>query len=102
MNFESLDRARTDIETEGRAKVITDLKGRILGAHFLGANAGDLIHEAQILKTLNIKISKIKSVIHVYPSFADITRKLGKADYLERVNRSKIVKFLKWLFIPKK
>ena len=39
-SFEKLDRAITDGETKGEAKVFAGSSGRILGASILGAHAG--------------------------------------------------------------
>ena len=43
--FEEIDRARAEGETEGFAKILTDPKGRLLGAAIVGAHAGELIAE---------------------------------------------------------
>jgi pyruvate/2-oxoglutarate dehydrogenase complex dihydrolipoamide dehydrogenase (E3) component len=44
--FDEIDRARAEGETEGFAKLVTDPKGRILGAAIVGPHAGELIAEA--------------------------------------------------------
>ncbi len=43
--FEEIDRAHADGETEGFAKLLTDPKGRLLGAAIVGPHAGELIAE---------------------------------------------------------
>jgi pyruvate/2-oxoglutarate dehydrogenase complex dihydrolipoamide dehydrogenase (E3) component len=88
------DRAITE-NTPGFAKYIINKKGYLLGAHILGKNAGELIHEAQLLRTFKIPLYKIQTVIHAYPTFSDITRQAGKTAYLERIQNNPIVKLAK-------
>ena len=43
--FDDIDRARAEGETEGLAKIVTDPKGKLLGAAIVGPHAGELIAE---------------------------------------------------------
>src|SRR6266498_2035511 len=49
--FEDVDRARTDGSTEGFAKLVTDPRGKLLGAAIVGAHAGELIAEYTLALT---------------------------------------------------
>jgi pyruvate/2-oxoglutarate dehydrogenase complex dihydrolipoamide dehydrogenase (E3) component len=69
------DRAVTDLEENGFAKVICDKKGNILGAHIVGTNAGELIHEYTIAKTNKLNIGKLSSAIHIYPTLAQVVKR---------------------------
>jgi dihydrolipoamide dehydrogenase len=80
--YSANDRAITDQEEEGMAKIICDRKGRILGAHIVGANAGELIHEYILAKSFNLRISKLAAPIHVYPTLAQIVKRTGEQYYL--------------------
>ncbi len=95
-NFNSLERSITDHTEDGIAKFILTKKGFLLGAHILGHNAGELLHEAQILKTLKIKFSKIQSVIHSYPTYSDITRQSGKKAYIDELQNNFLIKIIKF------
>lgn len=95
-NFKSLERAITDNIEFGIGKFILTKKGFLLGAHILGHNAGELLHEAQILKTLKIKFSKIQSVIHSYPTYSDITRQTGKKVYIDELQNNFLIKIIKF------
>ena len=66
--YADTDRGKTDGEEFGVAKFVCDNRYRLLGAHILGPRAGELIHEAQILKTFGMPFYKLDSVIHVYPT----------------------------------
>jgi len=77
--FADLDRARTDNTSEGLAKIITTPKGRLLGAAIVGANAGELIHEYVLAIAKGMKASDLSSVIHIYPTLAQINRRVADA-----------------------
>lgn len=92
--YKSLDRAITEVERVGLAKFVTLKSGKILGAHILGAHAGDIIHEAQILRTMGRKLYEIQQVIHAYPTYADITRQAGKRAYIDHIRDNFFVKLI--------
>jgi len=76
------DRAVTDMEKEGFAKVICDRKGYILGAHIAGAEAGEILHEYVLAKSLKLKLKKLSSVIHAYPTLSQVVKSSADAYYL--------------------
>ncbi len=86
--YGSNDRAVTDEEREGLAKVICDSKGYILGAHIVGANAGELIHEFVLAKTAKLKIGQVSSTIHIYPTLAQINKRAADQVYTEMLSSS--------------
>ncbi|MDO8489508.1 MAG: FAD-dependent oxidoreductase [Candidatus Omnitrophota bacterium] len=88
------DRAVTDIEEKGLAKVITDKKGYILGAHIVGANAGEIIHEYVLAKAGKLKIGNLSSAIHIYPTLAQVVKRSADQYYIEMMNAA----WLKGLF----
>jgi pyruvate/2-oxoglutarate dehydrogenase complex dihydrolipoamide dehydrogenase (E3) component len=92
------DRGRTDGEEFGMAKFICDRSQRLLGAHILGARAGELIHEAQIVKTLGVPFYKLDSVIHVYPTFSDVVKQPAKLCHIDKLQGSLFVRAARRLF----
>jgi dihydrolipoamide dehydrogenase len=80
------DRAVTDLEEKGLAKVITDKKGVILGAHIVGANAGEIIHEYVLAKSSNLKIGNLSSAIHIYPTLAQVVKHSADQYYIDMMN----------------
>jgi pyruvate/2-oxoglutarate dehydrogenase complex dihydrolipoamide dehydrogenase (E3) component len=92
--YKNTDRGRTDLAEFGRAKFICDKRGRLLGAHILGERAGELIHEAQLLRHLNLSFTKIASMIHVYPTFTDVVRQPAKLLYVDRLRNNPVLKLL--------
>jgi pyruvate/2-oxoglutarate dehydrogenase complex dihydrolipoamide dehydrogenase (E3) component len=90
--YGSIDRARTDNTEFGMAKFIVDRRGMLLGAHILGARAGELIHEAQLLRHLRRPFTDIASMIHIYPTYSDVVRQPAKYYYVERLRNNPFVK----------
>ncbi|MEM1279447.1 MAG: NAD(P)/FAD-dependent oxidoreductase [Cyanobacteria bacterium P01_H01_bin.152] len=74
-NFDHVDRALAEGAGIGFAKFITRKNGEILGAHIVGPAAGELIHEAVIAMSYKLKVGALKSIIHVYPTLAEINSK---------------------------
>lgn len=90
-----VDRAKTDLADKGLSKFICDRKGRLLGIHILGHGAAELMHEAQLAKSLGIPFSKIASVIHAYPSYSDAVRQPAKRCYVDNLQNKFFLRLLK-------
>ncbi len=80
--YDQNDRAVTDLEEKGLAKVICDSKGNILGAHIVGASAGEIIHEYVLAKSAKLKIKKLSSAIHIYPTLSQIVKRSADQYYM--------------------
>ena len=72
--FAELDRARTEGETEGFAKLVTDRQGHLLGAAIVGAEAGELIAECVLAIGRKMNVDDISCAIHAYPTRSEIAR----------------------------
>jgi pyruvate/2-oxoglutarate dehydrogenase complex dihydrolipoamide dehydrogenase (E3) component len=76
--YTAVDRAVITRRPEGLIKVITTSKpllghaggGGIVGAHILGAGAGELIHEVVIGMHLNAFSGRLAQAIHAYPAMS--------------------------------
>ncbi|MFT7235064.1 MAG: pyruvate/2-oxoglutarate dehydrogenase complex dihydrolipoamide dehydrogenase (E3) component [Methylophagaceae bacterium] len=75
--FAEIDRAITDDDTTGMAKVITSPRGKILGACIVGPNAGELIAEYSLAMSAGLSVSALSKTIHLYPSLAQINRRVA-------------------------
>ena len=93
--YKSVDRAKTDLATNGLAKVVCNNKGKILGIHILGHAAAELMHEVQLAKSMGFPFSKIASVIHAYPSYSDAIRQPAKRCYIDKLENNFFVKLLR-------
>jgi hypothetical protein len=63
VTLDHVDRFITDRNTEGIVKVITDRKGKILGAHAAGNGAGDWMQQAVFAKRFGHKLSYMSLVV---------------------------------------
>jgi len=71
-NFSANGRARTSGETEGFVKIIRDAKyGEILGAHIVGADATEMIHEIVVARTNEFTAEEIAHSIHAHPTLSE-------------------------------
>ena len=77
--FQDMDRAKADGTTEGFAKIITTAKGKLLGAAIVGPHAGELIHEYVLAIAKGMSAADLSSVIHIYPTLAQINRRVADA-----------------------
>jgi len=66
-----VDRAVAEGETHGFSKIIASKwRGKILGVHLVGANAGEVIHEYVLAMQEGIPLRKLSGMIHVYPTYS--------------------------------
>ncbi len=82
--FEENDRARTEGETEGFAKIILNGK-KIVGAHIVGLRAGELIHEFVLAMKFDLSLADLGKAIHVYPTLSKITQAAATEKTLENL-----------------
>lgn len=80
--FEDNDRAQAESETEGFAKIILH-RNKIIGAHIVGAHAGEIIHEFVLAMTHNLSLDDLNHAIHIYPTLAKITQAAATEKTLE-------------------
>jgi pyruvate/2-oxoglutarate dehydrogenase complex dihydrolipoamide dehydrogenase (E3) component len=96
--LEDVDRAVVESEEAGFAKILA-AKGsdRILGATIVAPHAGDLLHEFVLAMNAKVGLGKIASMIHAYPTFAELARKAG-----DKYNKTRLTprakKIFTWLY----
>ena len=75
-----VDRAVAEGETRGFTKVIASRwRGKILGVHLVGTNAGEVLHEYVLAMQHGIPLHKLSGMMHVYPTFSSsVWRVAGK------------------------
>ncbi|MDD3089198.1 MAG: dihydrolipoyl dehydrogenase [Candidatus Omnitrophica bacterium] len=70
--FKANGRAAVNLQTEGFVKVIADASTRkILGAHIIGYEAAELIHEFALAKRAGLTIDDIVNTVHAHPTFSE-------------------------------
>ena len=95
-DMRGLDRAITDNNTAGFVKLIVR-RGRLTGACIMGPRAGDVIHELALAMNEKIKLSRIASLVHAYPSYAQINRRAAGAYFGRTLYSSRTRMLVKWL-----
>ncbi|MGH6771502.1 MAG: dihydrolipoyl dehydrogenase family protein [Xanthobacteraceae bacterium] len=73
--YQENDRARAERETTGHIKVVTDKRGRILGATIVGAAAGELITTWTLALGLRLNIRTFTGMVVPYPTLAEIGKR---------------------------
>jgi len=99
-DMQQLDRAIVDNTTRGLLKLVVR-KGRLAGAHATGHHAGEIIHELALAIQENMKLSKITTLVHAYPSYSQLNRRAASQYYRDSLFSpfaKKLVKILsRWL-----
>jgi len=79
--FHGNDRAVTEGEPAGFAKLVADPKGRLLGVTIVGAHADEMIHAWVLALAHQLSIRKMAGWIPPYPTRGDVNRALASAYY---------------------
>src|SRR5260370_16188173 len=91
--FSDNDRAQAEEDTKGFAKIIcTGRKNEIVGAHIVGAHAGELIHEVVLAMKKRLSITSLDSRIHMHPRLTQLNQQAGVDAILKNLSAYK-----KWL-----
>jgi len=94
------DRAQAERKTTGLVKVITDKKGKILGASIVGHMAGELIMPWVLAITSKLKIKDMTSLIVPYPTFGEINKRAAQSYYSSSLSNpwiGRIIGFFRFL-----
>jgi pyruvate/2-oxoglutarate dehydrogenase complex dihydrolipoamide dehydrogenase (E3) component len=75
------DRAQAERATHGMVKVITDRRGRILGAGIVGAHAGELIQIWALAVSQRLRIKAMTEWISPYPTLGEINKRAAYRYY---------------------
>jgi len=94
-DYSKLDRAHNDNTTFGLAKIICDKKNRIIGAHILGARAGELIGLLQLGKTYNMPFDKLYHVIYPYPTYGEVVWHAAHKAYIKKLEDNILLKLVR-------
>ena len=89
------DRAQTEDETIGFAKIICKSSGEIVGAHLVGANAGEVIHDLIWAMRQRLKIGQLNRIIRVYPTLTKIVQAAAAEATLENLRAPLVQKWFK-------
>jgi len=91
------DRARAEGMAHGLVKVVTDRKGRILGAGILAPNADELIQTWQLAIAQKLKIGAIAILPTPYPTLSEASKRAAGAFFAPRLLSAGTKKLVRWL-----
>lgn len=75
------DRAQAERKTSGLIKVITDKKGKILGAGIVGHGAGEMINIWALAISQGMKVSAMTGYVPPYPTMTEIGKRASTEFY---------------------
>jgi pyruvate/2-oxoglutarate dehydrogenase complex dihydrolipoamide dehydrogenase (E3) component len=91
------DRAQAERKTAGLIKVITDSKGRILGAGIAGAGAGEMINLWSLAVSKNMSVRDIAGYVPPYPTMTEIGKRAAVSFYTPQTRKPMVRKLVGWL-----
>ncbi|HEV2583797.1 MAG TPA: NAD(P)/FAD-dependent oxidoreductase, partial [Ktedonobacteraceae bacterium] len=79
-----IDRAQTEGETVGFIKlVLAGKRDEIVGAHMVGASAGEMLGELSLAMQHNLTLNDVRNTIHAYPTMNIGIQQAAFEGYLE-------------------
>ena len=76
--FDDVDRAIADDETVGMVKLITDARGKIVGGHIVGHDAGTMIAEVTLAMRHGLGVAQLAAAIHPYPTYPEALKQAAE------------------------
>jgi len=78
--FTANSRARTNMDTDGFVKILADAKtDRVLGAHIIGPDAGNLIHEIVLTMEFGGSAEDVARTCHGHPTLNEAVKEAALA-----------------------
>jgi dihydrolipoamide dehydrogenase len=85
--FSANSRAKTNLETEGFVKFISDAEtDRILGVHIIGPGAGEMIAEATLAIEYGASSEDVARTCHAHPTLAEAFKEAAMATYSKAIH----------------
>ncbi len=95
--FADNDRAQTEHSINGKIKVITDKKARILGVTIVGSHAGELILPWVMAIRDKKTLRSFTDVIAPYPTLSEISKRVAGEFYKPKLFSDKVRGLVRWL-----
>jgi len=93
------DRAQAEGMTNGHIKVITDKKGKILGATIVGAQASEMIAMWSLAIVQGVNIRAMLELVLPYPTFSEIGKRAAVDFFAPNLTRPWVRRIIAWLRI---
>ena len=95
--FHENDKAQAEHATDGFVKVVTDGKGRILGASVVGRLAGEVIQMWCLALAQGLKINAMTRWISPYPALSEVNKRVAYGYYASAAASPIVRKVIGWL-----
>ena len=89
-----------DRNEHGLIKVLTNKKGRILGATIVGPHAGELIAPWVLALSHSFKIGAMASLIAPYPTYGEVSKRAAGSYYTPTLFGPRMQKLVRLLSRP--
>ena len=96
--FRNNDRSLAEGEETGRIKMILNEKEAPVGVQIFGPHAGDLVGEWVATLNGGVKLSRLVSAVHPYPTIGEINKKVAANFLSKKIFSDKMKKGLKFFF----
>lgn len=96
--FSGNDRALAEGDEVGRIKLLLDRKEKPLGVQILGPQAGDLLSEWVAIMNGGVRLTRIASAIHPYPTLGEINKRVVGSVFSPKIFSATVRKGLKFFF----
>jgi pyruvate/2-oxoglutarate dehydrogenase complex dihydrolipoamide dehydrogenase (E3) component len=95
--FHENDKAQAERATDGFVKVVTDAKGKILGASVVGRLAGEVIQMWSLALSQGMKINAMTRWISPYPALSEVNKRVAYGYYASAAASPYVRKVIGWL-----
>lgn len=95
--FGENDRALAERDTEGFVKILTDAKGRLLGATIVGRGAGDLIQPVILAISERRKVLSLAKLLAPYPTRGEAVKRAASGFFLDKLFSARTKRLVRWL-----
>jgi pyruvate/2-oxoglutarate dehydrogenase complex dihydrolipoamide dehydrogenase (E3) component len=96
--FRANDRSLAEGEETGQIKMILNEKETPIGVQIFGPHAGELVNEWVAALNGGVKLSRLLSAVHPYPTLSEINKKVAANFFSKKIFSDKVKKGLKFFF----
>jgi pyruvate/2-oxoglutarate dehydrogenase complex dihydrolipoamide dehydrogenase (E3) component len=83
--FGENDRAQAERSTDGLVKVLTDRRGRLLGAGIVGPSAGELIQTWVLAMSRRLRVGAVARMVAPYPTLGEANKRAAGNFYAPKL-----------------
>jgi pyruvate/2-oxoglutarate dehydrogenase complex dihydrolipoamide dehydrogenase (E3) component len=96
--FRANDRSLAEGEETGKIKMILNEKETPIGVQIFGPHAGELVNEWVAALNGGVKLWRLLSAVHPYPTIGEINKKVAANFFSQKIFSDKVKKGLKFFF----